>query len=119
MDEPSLFEPGDYLHLPSGSGFDPLFEDLRIVAIAHGAGCDNPDPVYSAALHGAMNTPQDLQLAGHCLGSESAIAKNTFTQARHLSILVQRNKLSFAKFGNAKTNGVGTDIDCGKDRHCL
>jgi hypothetical protein len=32
---------------------------------------------------------------------------------------VQRDELAFTEFSDAEPNGVGTDINCGKDRHSL
>src|SRR5205807_4117218 len=119
VNQAAFFRAGDHIQVPAGCRFDPFLEDLRIIAVAHGAGGDHAHALHRPGLHSAMKAPQDLQGVGHGLGAKAAIAENTFAQPRYLAVLVQRDQLAFAKLGNAKPNRVRADINSGKNRHSL
>ncbi len=110
---------GDDFHFPSGGRFDPFGEDAGVAGVAQGAGGHHPRAVHGKALHGTMKAAQHLERVGHGLGIEAAVAEYALAQTRNLAVLVQRDEPSFDQVGDAETNGVGTDIDSGEDRHRL
>src|SRR5437660_2126361 len=119
MDEAALFQAGGDFDLPSGGGAHPFREDASIVAVAHGAGGHDADAVYRIALGSPVKTPQHLERVRHGLRIKAAVTKDTFAQPGNFAILMKRNEPGLLQFSNAQADGIGTDIDSGKNRHSL
>jgi hypothetical protein len=51
-----------------------------------------------------MEAAHDFESLRHGLRVEIAVTKDAFTQARNFAVLMERNQMPTAKFGNAEPN---------------
>src|SRR4051812_2254478 len=89
MNQAAFLEAGDYLHLPTRGGADPVEKGTSVAGVAQGTGGDHADAIGGVGLGGAMKAAQHAQGEGHSLRVEGAAGKHTFTQACDLAVLVQ------------------------------
>jgi hypothetical protein len=117
MDEAALFKAGDDFNSPSGGGFDPGTEGLRVARVARRAGRDDTYAVDNMLLHGLVEALEGLDGVGHGLRRDDAGLKDTFAEARDLAVLVQCFEMVLLDTGDGQAAGVRTDVNRSKGRH--
>ena len=104
MNQPAFFQSGNNFKVPASHGLYPFSEETCVIAVTQGAGADHARAFHRKALDRTMKTAHDFECLRHGLGIEVTVAKDTFTQTGDLAVLMERNQMSTAKFGNTEPN---------------
>ena len=111
MDEAALFQSGDDLYLPAGSGAHPIEEGAAVFRVTQGAGSHHAHAVGSVVLGGPMKAPQHLHGLRHRLRVERPVGEDALPEARHLAVFVQGFQAAATGLRDLQPDGIRANVN--------